>query len=190
MRPVTYLSFVLLATLLSCGSPAPTADAAAWDDLVGVVVDRLDTGDLVAAAKWPTRGPVEDAARERVVLDAAAAGAAQRGLDPGEVTAVFADQIAASKVVQYGLFARWTADPSTSPPPADLAALRPQLDTITNRLLDDLASTDAARNGPACGQEWHDAAERVHLDELHRTALERAGRSLCGAVSPPADPPR
>ncbi|MGE3288420.1 MAG: chorismate mutase [Pseudonocardia sp.] len=191
MRLGTPAILLMLTALLSCGAPATPApaapDATGWDDLAAAVVDRLATGDLVAAAKWRTRGPIEDAAREQVVLDAAAAGAGQRGLDPERVEAVFGDQIAASKVVQYGLFASWTADPDASPPPADLAALRPQLDTITARLLDDLGSTAADRGAPTCDRAWHDAADRAargaRLDALHRMALDRAGRSLCGTGS-------
>lgn len=188
------VALTLLGSLVALTTPAsaaetgvrPTAAAhrATLDPLLDVVVRRLQTGDIVAAAKWPTRGPIEDPAREQVVLDTAEAGAASRGLDEDTVVAVFGDQIAASKTVQYGLFAHWTAVPEDAPTTVpDLSQIRPVLDRITEQLLDQLAATTSIRSGPACAVVVRAAAgraaRRARFDQLHRSALSRAVASLC-----------
>lgn len=159
-------------------------DSSSLEPLIDVLVQRMNTGDTVAAAKWPTRGPVEDRAREKTVLDAAAAASGQRHLDPARVAAVFADQIEASKTVQYGLFSRWTATPDIAPRTSpDLKKIRPVLDRLTARLLDQLAATAPTRTAPGCDAAVRAAADqaarRSDLDPLHRAALSRAVRSLC-----------
>lgn len=175
----------LLACCAGCGTIAsPDTAAGPWDPVVGVVADRLATADTVAASKYVSKGAVEDPARERVVLDAAAAAGAARRLDPAVVTAVMSDQIAASKVVQYGLLEDWTDQPARAPvAPADLTGVRATLDGVTPRLVDAFATALPARTDPACRGAVTSAAVRVaaerSLDSLHRRGLERAVRSLC-----------
>ena len=60
-------------------------------------------------------GTIVDLAREHALLAAAEAESGRRGLNPAQTTAVLQDQIEPSKVVQYGLFADWTADPGRAP---------------------------------------------------------------------------
>lgn len=176
---------MLTVLLAACGStPVPAAQPGALDPLVTVAEERLATADTVAVSKWGTHGAVEDPAREQVVLDTASRAAAPRGLAAPEVAAVFRDQIQASKVVQYGLLEDWTAEPAHAPQaPADLAGVRTVLDQVTPRLLDALAATAAARQGPDCAAQARDAVRRVAdahaLDALHRRALDRALRSAC-----------
>lgn len=178
----------LTVALAGCGpAPAvvpPAAQPVPLESLVALVDERLATADTVAAAKWGTRGAVEDPPREQVVLDTATREAAPRGLAPHTVAAVFRDQIQASKVVQYGLFEDWTAEPDRAPrAPPDLAGVRPVLDGITPRLLDALASTAGVRRDPGCATQVVVASRRTAdaraLDALHRRALDRAVRSLC-----------
>jgi chorismate mutase len=177
---------IAVVTIAACGAPpAPPpapAPSAAFTTLVGAVSDRLATADTVPASKWNSHGAVEDPAREQVVLDAAAAGAKARGLDPALVAKVFRDQIQASKVVQYGLLEDWTAEPAGAPAAApDLASIRPVLDGVTPRLLDALVAT---RGDGSCAAQLDAADEQAitarRWDELHRRGLERAMRSICG----------
>ncbi|WP_018332266.1 chorismate mutase [Actinomycetospora chiangmaiensis] len=176
----------LLACCAGCGATTgPDAAADAWAPVVAVVADRLATADAVAASKYLSKGAVEDPPREQVVLDAATAAGAARRLDPAVVTAVMGDQIAASKVVQYGLLEAWTDRPATAPRTSpDLAGVRTTLDAVTPRLIDALAAAQPVRTGPACRGAVTSAAVRVaaarSLDTLHRRGLERAVRSLCG----------
>jgi chorismate mutase len=174
-----------LVLIAGCGAAPPSpasAPSPAFVALVGAVSDRLATADTVAASKWGTRGAVEDPSREQVVLDAAAAGAPARGLDPALVAAVFRDQIQASKVVQYGLLEDWTADSAAAPTAApDLASIRPVLDGVTPRLLDALVAT---RGDGSCTAQRAAAEEQAVAsrgwDALHRRGLDRALRSVCG----------
>ncbi len=177
---------IAVVTATACGAPpAPPpapAPSAAFTTLVGAASDRLATADTVAASKWNSHGAVEDPAREQVVLDAAAAGAKARGLDPALVAKVFRDQIQASKVVQYGLLEDWTAEPAGAPAAApDLASIRPVLDGVTPRLLDALVAT---RGDGSCAAQLGAADEQAITargwDALHRRGLERAMRSICG----------
>jgi chorismate mutase len=150
--------------------------------LVEVIDQRLELADAVAAAKWSTHGAIDDPAREQVVLDAAAAGAVRRGLDPAAVRVVFRDQIEASKAVQYGLFSHWSSVPTDAPTQTpDLAAIRPVLDRITGELLDGLAATRQLRSPNACElcAVRRGVEQEHHLDALHRQALGRALRSVC-----------
>ncbi|MFC4946095.1 chorismate mutase [Pseudonocardia sp. GCM10023141] len=185
---MTASTIAVLAALTACTAPA--APAPADPGPLGAVVDtaqrRLATADTVAAAKWGTRGAIEDPAREKTVLDAAAAGSAPRGLDPAVAASVFRDQIEANKVVQYGLFESWTAQPQQAPATApDLATVRPVLDAVTGQLLDALVATRDARSGAGCAAQLGAAraseVDRLHLDPLHQEALDRALRSVCGA---------
>lgn len=163
------------------GASAPPAMVA----LVDVMARRVEIGDTVAAAKWGTTQPIEDPAREKTVLDNAAAQAPAHGVDPGLAVSVFADQIAANKVVQYGLFSRWTAHPAQAPTERpDLTTVRPILDAITGELLTQLHAVDQMRTADHCHAMLVAAQARVArshgFDELHREALNRAGTAICG----------
>jgi chorismate mutase len=169
-------------------APAQVQDVsapAAMIALVGVMARRVAIGDTVAAAKWGTTLPIEDPAREKTVTDNAAAQAPGYGLDPGRAARIFSDQIAANKVVQYGLFSRWTAHPGQAPAQRpDLATVRPVLDAITGELLAGLRATGGLRAAGQCRWQVHVATVQVahgnDFDPLHREALERAGTSSCG----------
>lgn len=171
-----------------CGTagtpPQPTRPADAVARLVDLAIARLPTADTVAAVKWGTGGAIADPAREKVVLDKASSGAAQRGLDPRDVATVFQDQIAANKAVQYGLFADWSAEPGHAPARGpDVGEVRQELDRITGELLDELAAAHTTRESADCtaslSRAVDDAELDQHLDGLHRHGLERALRSVC-----------
>jgi chorismate mutase len=145
---------------------------------------RLELSDEVAASKWGTGKPIDDPARERQELDDVAKRSAALGLDPHETTAVFRDQIEASKAVQRGLHARWRAHPELRPTTRpDLKKIRPALDKITGQLLRALSETRTVRGGPGCLPELALESGRVarvhHFDLLHDGALARAVASLC-----------
>jgi chorismate mutase len=179
----------LLGLLLTAGCAVSPATPGVTPDpalarLVGLAGDRLATADTVAATKWLGGGSIYDPARETAVLDAAATGSTERGLDPRDAQAVFRDQIEANKAVQYGLFSEWSADPGRAPTAApDLSGVRPVLDSITPGLLDGLRAAAPQRSDADCRVEVSglvaQEAGRRGLDDLHRHALDRAVRSLC-----------
>ncbi|WP_223778589.1 chorismate mutase [Streptomyces sp. 135] len=148
---------------------------------------RLATADLVAAAKYGTGSPIDDAAREKQVLDAVARAAREAGGDPEATVRIFRDQIEANKVVQRELFRRWDADPSKVPQAPqerpDLAEVREEINRINTDLVRGIAASAGARTAPSCGGVLTAATAHVRhtdrLDALHALALGRALRSVC-----------
>ncbi|SCE06674.1 chorismate mutase [Streptomyces sp. SolWspMP-sol7th] len=177
---------------------AATAAALPLGPLAGLLVERLSAGNLVAASKFGTGAPIEDRVREEDLLDDVREKAGAYGLEPDATVAFFRDQIAASKVVQRGLFRYWTAHPERTPATRpDLSALRARLDRLTTRLLQELSATRLLRSLPGgCEAELLLATGAVSapsgprgLDALHRRALETASSSVCvtgGAAALPA----
>lgn len=145
---------------------------------------RLATADLVAAAKYGTGSPIDDAAREKQVLDAVARAAREAGGDPEATVRIFRDQIEANKVVQRELFRRWDATPSQAPQERpDLAEVREEINRINMDLVRGIAASAGARTAPSCGGVLTAATAHVRhtdrLDALHALALGRALRSVC-----------
>ncbi|MCQ9184577.1 chorismate mutase [Streptomyces sp. IBSBF 2953] len=173
------------------GAPASTAPSPpafrpvlALHPVVELSAERLATADLVAAAKWGTTAPIDDPAREQQVLDAVAARATELGADPDEIRTVFRDQIEANKIVQRGLFRRWTDHPDQAPVTRpDLAVVRQEINRVTDALVEALAATAEDRGAPVCRPELALAALLVHhddrLDALHTRALARSLASVC-----------
>ncbi|MFJ5800477.1 chorismate mutase [Streptomyces decoyicus] len=152
--------------------------------LAELSAQRLATGDLVAAAKWGTGGPIDDPAREQEVLDAVAEQARRLGADPAATVRIFRDQIEASKVVQRGLHRRWHADPAQAPTTRpDLDEVRKEINRINGELVRAIARSPHARSAPYCAPLLIVAAAQVrherHLDGLHTVALARSLRSVC-----------
>lgn len=142
-----------------------TITCAPVDTLLALVVRRLAVAETVAAAKWSSGGPVEDRAREAVVVAAAAARARRAGLDATYVCRVMAAQIEASKIVQRGLLARWRDEPGSAPTSGpELSGVRPTLDAIDEELVAALAAPGSPRMSP--GRVLAD-----HHDGLRRRAL-------------------
>ncbi|MEW2499400.1 gamma subclass chorismate mutase AroQ [Amycolatopsis sp. NPDC047767] len=153
--------------------------------LTDLVVERLRVSDRVAASKFGTGKPIDDPAREEQELAAVRTRAFALGLDPERTAAFFSDQITASKVVQRGLFDRWTAHPGQAPTTRpDLTEIRAELDELTTSLLTELVATNDVREPGSPRRvdvlEAQISADVVdHLDELHCTALRTALQSLC-----------
>ncbi|TSB37669.1 gamma subclass chorismate mutase AroQ [Streptomyces benahoarensis] len=153
--------------------------------LAALSAERAALGDLVAAAKWGTGAPIDDPAREREVLDAAAAQARRLGADPEVTRRIFRDQIEASKTVQRGLYRAWEADPARAPRERpDLAKVRTEINRVNDALVRAVAASPHARSAPYCPVVLGVVADRVRheerLDALHTRALGRAVRSVCG----------
>ncbi|MFI8205480.1 chorismate mutase [Streptomyces sp. NPDC085937] len=158
--------------------------------LTGLVIERLQVSDDVAASKFGTDSPIEDPAREARVLDAVREQAEAAGVDADAAEAFFRDQITASKIVQRGLFDHWTAHPDEAPTTRpDLGPIRGKLDRLTTALLAELKNTEQVRDKPvACGVQLALAgasgATVEHLDPLHRQALSAAVGSVCRPAGP------
>ncbi|MFJ9175564.1 chorismate mutase [Streptomyces sp. NPDC102360] len=171
----------------TASSTASHANPGALAAITSLATERLALADKVAAAKYGTDAPIDDPAREKVILDDVAKRSADLGIDPEFAGAVFRDQIEANKVVQRGLYARWDAHPEQRPTERpDLATeVRPQLDRITTQLLDALREVAPTRTSPACGPLLTAVALRdAHargFDALHLKGLARALPSVCAS---------
>jgi len=178
---------VAVASASPAAHPAPASHSAqpALTGLVDVAARRVLVGDLVAAAKFGTGAPIDDPAREQVVLDDARARAVQAGIDPDVTAAIFRDQIEANKVIQRGLYARWTAHPEEVPTekPDLVTVVRPLLDQITIDLINQIKATSKTQTSPSCLPRLAVAFAKVdltrHFDALHTQALLRAVPSIC-----------
>ncbi|MEO3978673.1 chorismate mutase [Streptomyces sp. CAU 1734] len=188
---------VAAAALLAASAPAVATPAAppagaghtgTYTQLRPLTVlsaERLATADLVAAAKWGTTSPIDDPAREQVVLDTVRQQASAAGADPEATVRIFRDQIEANKLVQRGLHSLWTADPSRAPSRRpDLTEVRKEINRINTALVSAIAGSESARSAEHCRGVLALSALRVRhekrLDRLHTVALIRAVPSVCG----------
>lgn len=172
---------------VSVAAAREAAHARGLTVLTDLFAERLQLADKVAAAKYGTDRPIDDPAREKVILDDVAARAVGLGLDPAAVQAVFRDQIEANKLVQRGLYARWDAHPEERPttrPDLD-KEVRPALNLITTQILQALQETQAVRASRSCevrlgiAAVW--SAYDHELDLLHQAGLGRALPSVCSS---------
>lgn len=184
------LSALMLCGLLTVGVlPAAATPARSTDGLtpvVGLAAERMLLADKVAAAKFGTTTPIEDPVREQQVLDQAAALAAEAGIDVPDTVQFFRAQIEMSKLVQRGLYDRWTRHPELAPTERpDLATeVRPTLDRITVEFIGQLAATEDLRGPtPRCTVSLVLAEARTDhrygLDRLHERALRGVIGPLC-----------
>ena len=174
----------LLASSAQASAPSPAPDS--LQPLLVTLNERLSIADLVALTKWDSGKPIQDSAREAQVIANARKLAVERKLDPDEVAELIAAQIEANKLVQYGLIAQWqAAGKAPDTPRPDLAnQIRPQLDELQNRLLQQYADFAPYRNDPHCANWIAQARGNLAQDKLHELALIRATGELCSAGLP------
>lgn len=185
------------AALVACGSsktagagPARASSAAAEQALgtiVQLAAERVMTADTVAAAKWGTPKPIDDPAREKIVLDNAATQATKLGIDQATVQRIFKDQIAANKEVQRALYAQWQAHPAEQPTRRpDLATqVRPVLDRVDSQLLTAIQQAQPLLSRPDCDALLErgkaTTVRTMSLDAIHRGGLDQALAHTCPA---------
>jgi chorismate mutase-like protein len=132
----------------------------AWSDsaqpvvqLAALIDERLAIVTEVARAKWNTQAAIEDPVREQALLQSLRERAAGLGLSGAAVDRFFGAQIEAAKVLQRELFAQWRREQRT--PFADAADLardiRPEIDRVTGRMLEQLALLDGNNSRPLPG---------------------------------------
>ncbi|MEM8959294.1 MAG: gamma subclass chorismate mutase AroQ [Pseudomonadota bacterium] len=131
---IGFVRLLFLSSVLSVPVNAQTAD------LSDLIAQRLALMRPVAAWKVENDRPVEDLAREAVVLDEASAQAAERGIDPPGVRVFFQSQIDAAKEIQHCWISRWTETGQPGQPVQDLLAeIRPELLRLGDAIIDAMA---------------------------------------------------
>ncbi|QQZ42508.1 chorismate mutase [Pseudomonas sp. SK3(2021)] len=170
------LSAALLAGTAQA-APAPASLVL----LLASIEERLAIADQVALSKWDSHKPVEDRPREREVIAGAVAQAPAYKLDGAAVEQFFAAQIEANKLVQYAHLSEWTlqAQAPNAPRPDLVGQIRPQLDRLQKRLLQQLADFSPHRNDPQCPQWLAQATHGADRAPLRQLALIRAIAELC-----------
>jgi cyclohexadienyl dehydratase len=146
------------------------------DHLIDLLARRLSLMPAVAAYKHAHGLPIEDRAREAVVLEQTLAAAAERGLDAASVEALFREQIELAKAVQ-----RRTPDDA---PAMDLTSvLRPALSALGPRILD--ALVESAADLPALQAAQLDLlVPLLHADERARLLQALRAVRLRDAANP------
>lgn len=159
----------------ACAAPPTLAP------LLNSIADRLAIADQVALSKWDSHKPVEDREREQAVIASVVAQAPSYGLAPAAAEQFFSAQIEANKLVQYTHLSDWQfqgkAPDDTRP---DLVKqIRPQLDELQKRLLQQLADFTPQRTDPQCPQWLATAVHEPLNDPLRQLAMIRATAELC-----------
>ncbi|WP_434654000.1 chorismate mutase [Pseudomonas sp. R3-56] len=183
MTPRLKLCLALSAALLATSAEAGNAPEA-LTPLLNAIGERLAIADQVALSKWDSGKPVEDRQREREVIAAAVAQAPTYKLTGETVEAFFAAQIEANKLVQYINLSDWALDGKAPdlPRPDLVGEIRPKLDRLQKRLLQQLADFAPYRTDPQCPQWLARATHHNKQHPIHRLALIRATGGLC--ISP------
>jgi len=176
--------FVLFATCAQAAAPAAAPDS--LKPLLATLNERLNIGDLVALTKWDSGKPIQDSPREAQVIANARTLADENKLDPDDVEQLIAAQMEANKLVQYGLLAQWqAAGAAPDTPRPDLAKqIRPRLDELQKRLLQQYAEFSHYRQDPNCPSWLTTVRSGLAADALHDLALIRASGELCIRAKP------
>ena len=173
----------LIASLISLNACASTDTPvpAALAPLLATIAERLNVADQVALTKWDSGKPIQDSPREVQVIAAAARLASTYKLNAEEVSQFLAAQIEANKLVQYALLAKWTAagNAPTTARPDLVGQIRPQLDQLQTRLLQNYAAFAPYRQDPHCPAWLNQQRQRQATDSIHDLALIRATGELC-----------
>ncbi len=152
--------------------------------LVDAAAQRLQVAEPVAASKLLEGGLVQDPAREQQVLDAVAAAAAERNIDPAYVTSIFRDQIDATVAIEYSRLSQWKLDPASAPRDApDLSSSRATIDGLNQTMVTEMADEWQVLHSPTCVADLDaakNAVTQAHaLDPLYRQAVDFVTRNYC-----------
>lgn len=134
-----------------------------------LINERLSYMEEVALYKARNNQPVEDRAREAVVLAKALEKAEKLGLDPASVSDFYVAQIAAAKAIQYRLRADWLFERGVmNRKPRDLTTdVRPALISVGNNLAAAIKIYLAA-GGRFAGDQRQAFVARIGTDKLTR----------------------
>jgi chorismate mutase len=164
------------ALAISGGQPRDLSTVEQFGPLVDASAQRIEVARQVAFAKWDSHRPVEDQRREDEVISAAVAQGVDRGLNREFVARIFKAQIDANKFVQYALLSEWRRLGSAPQHPQfDLSrTIRPELDTIQSRLIDELVVIRNLRRIPSCKPRLSSAIDSYLAQHQDFTPVEAA----------------
>ncbi|MDY7550690.1 chorismate mutase [Pseudomonas veronii] len=170
------LVFALLFVSASASAAPPSLEP-----LLNSIAERLAIADQVALSKWDSHKPVEDKKREQEVIASVVAQAPSYKLDPVAAGQFFSAQIEANKLVQYAHLSDWQFQGKApdDPRPDLVKQIRPQLDQLQKRLLQQLADFSPQRTDPQCPQWLAEAVHEPLNEPMQQLAMIRATAELC-----------
>ena len=168
--------FALLFVSVGASAAPPTLEP-----LLNSIAERLAIADQVALSKWDSKKPVEDKKREQEVIASVIAQASSYTLSPAAAEQFFSAQIEANKLVQYTLLSDWQFQGKApdDPRPDLVKQIRPQLDELQKRLLQQLADFTPQRTDPQCPQWITQAVHELQNEPMRQLAMIRATAELC-----------
>ena len=153
-----YLVLMIISTFLYSSSTLANS-------LSDLVAQRLNFMKDVAAYKWHNKLPIENRARETVVLESAVTQGLRFGLVTTDSKSFFSVQIEAAKEIQRYWFGHWRQHPDSLPEsiPDLNNSIRPALITLGDHII--LALTEENRSLLELGVEGLSPATIVALNE-------------------------
>ena len=104
--------------------------------------ERMALMPAVALWKWIEKKPIEDRARESIVLDDVERSATARGFDGSAARGFFEELMTEAKKGQTELHERWSRSPPDTTKAPDIAAIRKEIDRLTPLLIDAWAAAN------------------------------------------------
>jgi len=138
-RPL-WFACLLLASLLVQGcqhAPISDHDRHTLATLTQLIDQRLAVAPMVARAKWNSGAPIDDPAREKLLLETLVDQARNNDLDAAFAQRFFQSQFDAGKIIQTKLHAQWRTErqPKFADAPDLARDVRPLLDRLTPQLM-------------------------------------------------------
>lgn len=126
--------FLLIGFLLSATANLQAAEAD-LAELFSAIDERLSHMESVALYKAQNQLPIEDIAREEIVIADAKRAAYLEGINPDSIEAFFMAQISAAKAIQYRYRAELLSAPNPSPAVDLDRTIRPAITELGNRIV-------------------------------------------------------
>jgi chorismate mutase len=179
--PKTHSSLLLIGLALFSFQASATEAPLTLAPLIETIRERLHLAEKVALYKLNHQLPVADHEREIKVIASAQLEGEAYPIPQSEIRQLFIAQIAANRLVQYTLLAKWQV-PEHIPqkPVEDLSqSIRPHLDRLQTRLLKTYADFSSSRHDPHCREWVKQAHERQRVNPTYDLALKLAIDTLC-----------
>ncbi|MGF1736783.1 chorismate mutase [Photobacterium satsumensis] len=171
--------FPAIVATLMCVFSLQVQATPSTNELFSTIAQRLSYMEDVGLYKSNHHLPIEDVAREEVVIDKASASAASVGLDRGSVEGFFRAQISAAKAIQYRYRADLLNEP-TSKEPRDLKAeVRPALIALGNQINQEIVEY-LKEGGKLSEADWNAFSKVLDMNYLSQADKRALFDALAG----------
>lgn len=150
---------------LLCMVSLPALAAPSTSGLFNAIAQRLSYMEDVGLYKANHHLPIEDIAREEVVISKASESAAEVGLDSQSVEGFFRSQILAAKAIQYRYRADLLNEPTDRDPRDLKTVVRPALITLGEQINQEIL-TYLKAGGQLSDADWNEFSQTLDLKYL------------------------